>query len=51
MSKKNRERKYGSAESKAGTELTKFYWVIGAHVIATAYHHWVRRDDTLQRMI
>jgi cytochrome b561 len=24
--------------------------VIGAHVLATAYHHWVRRDDTLRRM-
>ena len=31
MSKKNRERKYGAAEgaSSSGSELTKFYWVIG----------------------
>ena len=30
MSKKNRERKFGTAESSGGNELTKFYWVIGA---------------------
>jgi cytochrome b561 len=28
-----------------------FYWVIGAHVLASAYHHFVRRDDTLKRML
>jgi cytochrome b561 len=28
-----------------------FYWVIGLHVVASAYHHWVRRDDTLKRML
>ena len=27
------------------------YWVIGAHVLASAYHHFVRRDDTLKRML
>jgi len=27
-----------------------FYWVIGLHVLAALYHHWVRRDDTLRRM-
>jgi len=27
-----------------------FYWVIGLHVVASAYHHWVRKDDTLRRM-
>jgi cytochrome b561 len=27
-----------------------FYWVIGAHVLAALYHHFVRRDDTLRRM-
>lgn len=28
-----------------------FYWVIGAHVLAALYHHWVRRDDSLRRML
>lgn len=28
-----------------------FYWVIGLHVLAAAYHHWVKRDDTLKRML
>ena len=28
-----------------------FYWVIGAHVLAALYHHVVRRDDTLRRML
>lgn len=27
-----------------------FYWVIGFHVVAAIYHHFVRRDDTLRRM-
>lgn len=29
---------------------TGFYWVVGLHVLATLYHHLVRRDDTLRRM-
>ena len=29
---------------------TAFYWVIGLHVLASLYHHFVRRDDTLRRM-
>ena len=28
-----------------------FYWVIGLHVLAALYHHLVRRDDTLRRMV
>lgn len=28
-----------------------FYWVIGLHVLAALYHHLVRRDDTLRRML
>ncbi|HWI24129.1 MAG TPA: cytochrome b [Lysobacter sp.] len=28
-----------------------FYWVIGAHILAALYHHFVRRDDTLRRML
>ena len=28
-----------------------FYWVIGAHVLAALYHHFLRRDDTLRRML
>jgi cytochrome b561 len=30
---------------------TAFYWVIGAHVLASVYHHVVQRDDTLRRML
>jgi len=28
-----------------------FYWVIGLHVLAALYHHYLRRDDTLRRMV
>ncbi|RZA15790.1 MAG: cytochrome b [Lysobacteraceae bacterium] len=28
-----------------------FYWVIGAHVLAALWHHLIRRDDTLRRML
>ncbi|MND01368.1 cytochrome b561 [compost metagenome] len=28
-----------------------FYWVIGLHVLAAVYHHFIRRDDTLRRML
>lgn len=28
-----------------------FYWVIGLHVLAALYHHLVRRDDVLKRML
>ncbi len=28
-----------------------FYWVIGLHVLAAFYHHWIRRDDSLRRML
>lgn len=28
-----------------------FYWVIGLHVLAALYHHYVRGDDTLRRMV
>lgn len=27
-----------------------FYWVVGLHVLAALYHHFLRRDDTLRRM-
>ena len=27
-----------------------FYWVVGLHVAAALYHHFIRRDDTLRRM-
>lgn len=27
------------------------YWLIGLHVLAALYHHLVRRDDTLRRML
>jgi cytochrome b561 len=29
---------------------TAFYYVVGLHVAAALYHHFVRRDDTLRRM-
>lgn len=28
-----------------------FYWVIGFHVLVALYHRFVRRDDTLARML
>lgn len=28
-----------------------FYWVIGLHVLAALWHHVLRRDDTLRRML
>lgn len=28
-----------------------FYWVIGAHVLAALWHHLIRRDNTLRRML
>ena len=27
-----------------------FYWVIGFHIVAALYHHFIRKDDTLVRM-
>jgi len=33
-----------------GTIGTIFYYVIGLHILAGLWHHFVRRDDTLQRM-
>lgn len=27
-----------------------FYWVIGIHILAALYHHFIRKDDTLKRM-
>ena len=27
-----------------------FYWVIGLHIAASLFHHFIRRDDTLRRM-
>jgi cytochrome b561 len=40
-----------SLEELHGTIGEAFYWVIGAHIAASLYHHWVRRDDTLRRML
>lgn len=28
-----------------------FYWVIGFHVLAAIYHHFIHKDNTLQRML
>jgi cytochrome b561 len=30
---------------------TIFYYVIGLHVVAAVWHHFVRRDDTVKRMV
>jgi cytochrome b561 len=30
---------------------TIFYYVIGLHVIAAVWHHFVRKDNTLRRMV
>lgn len=38
-------------EDLHGTIGEVFYWVIGAHVLAALWHHMVRRDDTLRRML
>lgn len=38
-------------EDLHGSIGTIFYWVIGAHVLAALYHHFLRRDDTLKRML
>lgn len=34
-----------------GTLGTVFYYVIGLHIAAALWHHFGRRDDTLQRML
>lgn len=33
-----------------GTIGEIFYWVIGLHILAALYHHFIARDDTLRRM-
>lgn len=38
-------------EDLHGTIGEVFYWVIGAHVLAAFWHHWMRGDDTLRRMV
>ena len=38
-------------EDLHGTIGEAFYWVIGLHVLASLWHHVVRRDDTLRRML
>jgi cytochrome b561 len=30
---------------------TIFYWVIGLHILAALWHHYIRKDDTLKRMV
>jgi cytochrome b561 len=34
-----------------GTIGTTFYWVIGLHILAALWHHFIRKDNTLRRMI
>lgn len=41
----------GQLEELHGSIGEFFYWVIGLHVVAALYHHWIRRDDTLRRML
>ena len=38
-------------EDLHGTIGELFYWVIGAHILAALWHHLLRRDDTLRRML
>lgn len=38
-------------EDLHGTIGTVFYWVIGLHVLGALYHHFIRRDNTLRRML
>lgn len=38
-------------EDLHGTIGDVFYWVIGIHVLAALWHHLIRRDDTLKRML
>ena len=38
-------------EDVHGTNGEVFYWVSGLHVLGAVYHHVVRRDDTLRRML
>ena len=28
-----------------------FYWIIGLHIAAALWHHFLRRDSTLRRML
>jgi cytochrome b561 len=32
------------------TAANVFYFLVGFHVLAALYHHFVRKDDTLKRM-
>ncbi len=34
-----------------GTIGTVFYWVIGLHVAVALWHHFIRRDNVLERML
>ena len=40
-----------SLEDLHGAIGHAFYWVFGAHILAALWHHWVKRDDTLRRMV
>lgn len=40
-----------SLEDLHGSIGEAFYWVIGLHVLAALYHHLIRRDDTLRRLL
>ena len=37
-------------EELHGTIGTVFYWIIGLHILAALYHHFLRKDDTLRRL-
>ena len=38
-------------EDLHGTIGEAGYWLIGLHLVAALYHHLLRRDDTLRRML
>ena len=39
-----------SIEDLHGQIGNVFYWIIGLHILAALYHHFLRKDNTLQRM-
>lgn len=38
-------------EDLHGTVGTVFYYVIGLHILAALWHHFLRKDNTLRRML
>ncbi len=46
------DREFGhQLEDIHSTIGTVFYWVIGLHVVVALWHHFIRRDNVLERML